>query len=250
MIRFFRRIRQKLLTEGYLSKYLLYAIGEIALVMIGILLALQVNNWNQLRIQKNKEQSILIDLHEEFVQNKSTFVPHLNRKIEIKSRLESLIDAISDPSNDSPLKTRERGSSGAITYNPSQSTIQSVIETGMINIVSNDSLRYLLTNWNDLIQDYFEDEAWHTKFLQNRLYDYETKHGLVHYFKTRPGDGFVSPFYNESAMKEKFRMAYEDPVYQNLLLRNHQYLDGTVTEGNRIINMMNRIINLLKDEIQ
>lgn len=47
MLKFFRKIRQGLLTENKISKYLIYAIGEIALVMIGILLALQVNNWNE-----------------------------------------------------------------------------------------------------------------------------------------------------------------------------------------------------------
>ena len=59
MIHFFRRIRQKLLTEGRLSKYLVYAIGEIALVMIGILLALQVNNWNEQRHEDKKEVQLL-----------------------------------------------------------------------------------------------------------------------------------------------------------------------------------------------
>ncbi len=47
MIKFFRRIRQQLLTENKFSKYLLYAIGEIILVVIGILIALQVNNWRE-----------------------------------------------------------------------------------------------------------------------------------------------------------------------------------------------------------
>ena len=49
MIKFFRKIRQKLLTENKFSKYLLYAIGEIALVVIGILIALSVNDWNESR---------------------------------------------------------------------------------------------------------------------------------------------------------------------------------------------------------
>ncbi|WP_296700580.1 hypothetical protein [Algoriphagus sp.] len=53
MIKFFRKIRQKLLSENRFSKYVLYAIGEIALVMIGILLALQVNNANELSKQKS-----------------------------------------------------------------------------------------------------------------------------------------------------------------------------------------------------
>ena len=53
MINFFRKIRQRLLTKNKFSKYLLYAIGEIVLVVIGILIALHVSNWNQLRVEQN-----------------------------------------------------------------------------------------------------------------------------------------------------------------------------------------------------
>ena len=54
MIKFFRRIRKNLIMETEKTgKYFKYAIGEIVLVMIGILLALQINNWNEKRITKN-----------------------------------------------------------------------------------------------------------------------------------------------------------------------------------------------------
>ena len=53
MIKFFRTIRQKLLSEGNTGKYLKYAIGEILLVVIGILIALQVNTWNEKRKLKS-----------------------------------------------------------------------------------------------------------------------------------------------------------------------------------------------------
>lgn len=56
MLKFFRKIRQRLMTENKFSKYLLYAIGEILLVMIRILLALQVSNWNDASKQENKEK--------------------------------------------------------------------------------------------------------------------------------------------------------------------------------------------------
>jgi len=49
MIKFFRKIRQKMLTENKFSKYLFYAAGEVILVVIGILIALQINNWNEQR---------------------------------------------------------------------------------------------------------------------------------------------------------------------------------------------------------
>ena len=54
MIKFFRKIRQRFISEGKLSKYLIYAIGEIVLVVIGILIALQINNWNESRKQDNE----------------------------------------------------------------------------------------------------------------------------------------------------------------------------------------------------
>ncbi|WP_099547103.1 DUF6090 family protein [Maribacter sp. 4G9] len=59
MIKFFRKIRQKMLTENKFSKYFLYAIGEIVLVVIGILIALQINNWNeQSKIRKSADTQL------------------------------------------------------------------------------------------------------------------------------------------------------------------------------------------------
>jgi hypothetical protein len=55
MIKFFRKIRQKMLTENKLSKYVIYAIGEILLVVIGILIALQINNFNNHKQQRQIE---------------------------------------------------------------------------------------------------------------------------------------------------------------------------------------------------
>jgi len=69
MIKFFRKIRQNLLSEGKTGKYFKYAIGEVVLVVIGILIALQINNWNELRKAIDREhslyQNILIDLENE-----------------------------------------------------------------------------------------------------------------------------------------------------------------------------------------
>ena len=66
MIKFFRKIRHRLLTENKISKYLIYAFVEIILVMIGILLALQVNSWNQKRLDSIEEKKILSSLKQDF----------------------------------------------------------------------------------------------------------------------------------------------------------------------------------------
>jgi hypothetical protein len=62
MIKFFRKIRQNILSEGKTAKYLKYAFGEITLVVIGILIALQINNWNENRKDGLQEISILKSL--------------------------------------------------------------------------------------------------------------------------------------------------------------------------------------------
>jgi len=62
MIKFFRRIRQQLLSENKFSKYLVYAIGEIVLVVIGILIALSINNWNQSTNDRVYELKMLTEI--------------------------------------------------------------------------------------------------------------------------------------------------------------------------------------------
>ena len=66
MFRLFKNIKQKLFSQGNLRKYSLYAIGEIILVVIGILIALQINNWNENKkleaISENYLNQLLADL--------------------------------------------------------------------------------------------------------------------------------------------------------------------------------------------
>lgn len=64
MFNFFRKIRRLLINEGNLKKYFVYALGEIFLVVIGILIALAINNWWQLRTQKAEEIKMLTEIKE------------------------------------------------------------------------------------------------------------------------------------------------------------------------------------------
>jgi hypothetical protein len=69
MLNFFRKIRKSFLTRGSFQKYFLYAIGEIALVVIGILIALQINNWNEWKQERVKEKEVLHSLAENLENN-------------------------------------------------------------------------------------------------------------------------------------------------------------------------------------
>jgi len=87
VIKFFRKIRQKLIMENKTTKYFKYAIGEILLVVIGILIALQINNWNETKQKENKLQSIYLEVQRELALNIKT----LDRSIQFFEKQDSVI---------------------------------------------------------------------------------------------------------------------------------------------------------------
>ena len=88
MIKFFRKIRQHLLRDNKMGDYLKYAVGEIVLVVIGILIALSINNWNESRKNDLKQallvKNIIEDLRLDFI--------HINKSLEQVSNQMNLID--------------------------------------------------------------------------------------------------------------------------------------------------------------
>jgi hypothetical protein len=91
MIPFFRKIRKTLADDNKPIKYLRYAIGEIILVVIGILIALQINNWNQNRIQFKQEQKILLSLKTDFIESKVRLLESMGMQKNVVRKSSDLI---------------------------------------------------------------------------------------------------------------------------------------------------------------
>ena len=92
MLPFFRKIRISLLGSGRARKYLLYAIGEILLVVIGILIALQINNWDQERLSKDKELKVLREIRADLRINRTIIQGAIDRLDKSNDRLVQLMD--------------------------------------------------------------------------------------------------------------------------------------------------------------
>lgn len=97
MIKLFRNIRQNLLAEGKTSRYLKYAIGEIILVVIGILIALQLNTWNENRKANIEETAILERLYENLVLAKQQSDSLINEEATLKQLLIHVLDVEPNP---------------------------------------------------------------------------------------------------------------------------------------------------------
>lgn len=162
MINFFRRIRQKLITEGNLARYLIYAIGEILLVVIGILIALQINNWNEQNKTKELEKALLLEYQEELRFN----VDELNRAIGYinvrANRCSILLDHIEfkRPFVDS-LSSEFRVLTLAVGTHISHVAFKSLEDQGM-DIISNKMLKNRILNLHlksyDLLEGRIENQ--------------------------------------------------------------------------------------------
>lgn len=141
MIKFFRKIRQKLLTENNLSRYLLYAIGEIVLVVIGILIALQINNWNNNNAERRLENQVL----NEILVNLKTDLQNIgikkkeNSEFEKHNRLVYLHLKNKSPLTDS-LKYHYSFLYGFGNFQPIKVGYENLKSRGL-NIINNQALR-------------------------------------------------------------------------------------------------------------
>lgn len=162
MINFFRRIRQSLLSENKFSKYLLYALGEIILVVIGILLALQIDTWNTEKNNREKEQLYLQGYHEDLKRN----LTELNRVIKKSNRTisasDSLIRIAVDQLEVEELKTFEGLVMESMNYTlflSQEGTIKDIFGTGDLALIQNDTIRKSMVNWNSNLKYLKEYEA-------------------------------------------------------------------------------------------
>ena len=148
MIKFFRKIRQNLLLEGKTGKYFKYAIGEIALVVIGILIALQINNWNQ--ESENKKLAIFYMNSLANDLKKDTLYINFITEIQLEDNktTEKLLKRIYKPSSniDTIIKIarNELDDGFRVIRDYSNNTFNTIISSGNINLLNKDLIDKLM----------------------------------------------------------------------------------------------------------
>ena len=170
MIPFFRRIRKKLADDNQLFKYSRYAIGEIVLVVLGILIALQVNNWNQNKNLRKTEIKLLQELKKDLAETEVDLLSD----IEKAHRMLKITDSLYQKITKNRIENKVLPVKFSMTYlydrshlYPKKSAYESLQAHG-INLVSNDSLRKSIT-------DFFELQLGRVRDLEKFIKDLSEK---------------------------------------------------------------------------
>ena len=143
MIKFFRKIRKNLLSENKFSKYLIYAIGEIVLVMIGILLALSVSNWNTERQENEANTRLLKKLDSELqlnIDRLSFLKNHESGYVNKIKRSDSIQTILSKGLSENDIEMVVKSYYESNTLNLHTSTYEEMKNTGRLYKLGSDSL--------------------------------------------------------------------------------------------------------------
>jgi len=156
MIKLFRNIRKKLVAEGKIINYLKYAIGEIVLVVIGILIALSINNWNEVRKNRQFEKEI-ITLIDQNLQTDSTLIAiELNKSQVAIISTDRLLDRISQKSYPESLNNL-MGEIINFQRFKSQSSAYEVLKAkGIENIRDNQLQLALISYYDEILFNLYE----------------------------------------------------------------------------------------------
>ena len=222
MIPFFRKIRYQLAQDNQFFKYSKYAFGEIVLVVVGILIALQINNWNENQKKKEYEIAILRQIKENLIESKR----EVNLAIEDDKRWQACIYKILDHLDqrkeyDSSLDQCFGCYYWSSTVQFSTSAYEELKAKG-IEIITNTRLRNELTSMYDARFDVIESEVevWDSQLLSSTIYPLH-----ISLFRKYFPDSW-SVFDDEYARPVDYNELLENEKFKNLLnelisLRNY-----------------------------
>lgn len=211
MLKIFRRIRQDMLKNKKSTAYLLYALGEILLVMVGILLALQVNNWNEDRQVKKNLNNYVIQLNEEIKAN----IEILNTVIEGETRYARDIDTIVLLFDNNDLENRKLyEKSGSLLsfeeFLPVTTTFENLKASGDLKLINDIALR------NAIFSAY---NSFETVKLIQELHYYNMKTRAVDYFYNNASFGDITqskPNFAKDILFENLALSAASTIQQKI----------------------------------
>ena len=239
MIKFFRKIRYDLMNQNKTTKYFKYAIGEIILVVIGILIALQVNNWNEIRKDHIKEKAILKEVYNDFNKNLEQFHPIKQSQFRTYNSGEIVlrnIKTLHQPASRDSVFKHAVNMFGGYPYHPSSGVVESLISSGEINLIQNDTLRGLLVSWKDVFNDYNEEVIFDRNLWNDKIEPYIIQHG---------------DFLNLDSPKNK--KMFIDTVFVNMLVRKQFFqrnIVRAITGEEGLEQHLKDIVRLSKNQKQ
>jgi len=256
MIPFFRKIRKKMADDNRPRKYMRYAVGEIALVVIGILIALQINTWNENRKASNEELKILKALESDFKVSKK----RLEKTLEIQSKVmdcSQVLLNIHESKNQSQYQyfdthldsLDELISFGTSWYRaePITGAYNSLTNSGKIDLIKNEELRHLLAQFIADFESGFEDQE-SAMLLLDKLND-GTNHFIFKIAKNKYRKRLNYNLRKIDSIKIAESFFTNDSYFGNLYLKSLLEYNRLIRQK-QLLEQSTSILEIINDELE
>jgi len=261
MIKFFRHIRQRLLSKGKTTKYFKYAIGEIILVVIGILIALQINNANEERKTRRAERSYLVRLVEDLEENKELWSERYSIEENLLKAANAFINYSFNEDKDA-IRNVIPYFNSVTTWDDlhiNQVTFKEMVSSGNFDLISNDSIKFKLQNlektyqtilnrWDTTKKDHLEVLSDIIIKKVNFLYSYpidpSQKEILSKNFTQAEKEYYLSE------IMKQFKILFDDLLFMNIMTLINTNAPLDIKEYKQAEEQVTELINLIKADLK
>lgn len=215
------------------AEYLL----EMIVIIFGILGAFTLNSWNEERKNRGLEKTYLRDINKEFKDNRSQFELIMEVFLADKHNLDSAITLLPITKDNWP-KIRQHfwRSTTSIVFNPSQSSIASLVSSSNLSIIQNRQLKDYLISWEEFLEDYKEDE-----YNASNMRDL-----MIDFYHNEPSFAWGEFFLSENAAMKCYKLIYSRKFSIERVLAGGGDMGGAI----RVRQAMDSIISLTESEIE
>lgn len=228
------------------GKYLKYALGEIILVVIGILIALSINNWNSHKKESLIKNNLLIALETEFIKNLNQLDTILKYDNEV---VESSFEFLKLNHNDSILHDEVymgylmQKTSWVWTFDPQNGALRSGISSGEINFIENKILINKLFSWDDVVADARENEkiAYNTRLVSQPV--------IEKYIRNVNFRNSVKKELGDSKFDSDYKGLVLDPLFEDYISNRYTRMQEAINELNDVRNLNMDILQLIEEEL-
>lgn len=274
MLRFFRKSREKTLAENpsdrkgiakKYRKYTFYVVGEIFIVIIGILLALQVDNWNTQREDREEAQVFLRRLKNEFLTNRKQLVQKVTmREKALKSTRELLrfVDGNPEGLSSKQIDSLLANALPVYTFDPSLGVLNQLTSTDKLTLIQSEALNDTLSIWDAMIVDFKEDENMYNDYNHNQLRPFLYKNYTArNIINTRIRNKVIEPILLSNPNEVNTEIGFSGQSVNVTVLQNsmefENYLAFCVswlslinTQSQGILNYIDSVVEIIDEELE
>ena len=247
MIKFFRNLRLSLLGQNKTSKYVKYALGEIILVVIGILIALSLNNWNANRKLAQQETILLTNLKLEMEENLLLLDSYLKKKQELSDAYASIL-TLTSPNyqkvEEDSIEVTFEQIFRIYNFQPDNMVLEAAKSSNSLELIQDQQIKIELSRWEQILNSLRNEETFGNDQYNNSLIPI-----ISNYFPFKSLDQLAGRSQDVSQHPTQIDILFKNKLFENSAFRTRTFQNRSINEATILKEQTQLLVEILGKEL-